>query len=520
MILKINSYARVALAGILLCALIVGISVFNPLTQSHAATSGFVTVDSTGRQLQLNGQPYRFSGANIYWLGTGVAQSGVSFDTQISSILQVASQAPDNGMSGSVVRSNTLGESAGCGNSYCVEPTLNNIPATSNGWTQLDYAISQAGKDNLRLVIPFVDNWDYGPGGITTWTNWVGDSNASDFYTNTTIIKDFETFIGAILNHTNSITGVQYKNDPTILAWEEGNELNDAPTSWISTIATYIKSQDSHHLVSFGAQNGLARNNSLSVKNVDIEDGHYYPMSASNVVADAKTAYQNNKVFYAGEYGWNTGDLNGFLSAIESTTAGQGYYISGDTYWDLFPKGVDHADSSTANFTMHYPGDTAAMSASAALLTNHARIMASAGTASSAPVGKTIWLKAQSNGDYVSAWSSDTNTPLEARSTAVSTWEEFTVVDAGNGNIALKALANGDYASARTDTTNGPVDAEATALQDWETFSWIANSDGTISLAAHGNGLYVSAWTSDTNTPLEARSTHTQSWEKFTWGQV
>ncbi len=37
-------------------------------TRADAAVSGFVT--RSGSQLMLSGQPFRFSGANVYWLGT------------------------------------------------------------------------------------------------------------------------------------------------------------------------------------------------------------------------------------------------------------------------------------------------------------------------------------------------------------------------------------------------------------------------------------------------------------------
>jgi hypothetical protein len=41
------------------------------------------------------------------------------------------------------------------------------------------------------------------------------------------------------------------------------------------------------------------------------------------------------------------------------------------------------------------------------------------------PVGKTIWLKSAATGDYVSAWLTAKDAPLEARSTSVSTQETF-----------------------------------------------------------------------------------------------
>jgi len=39
-----------------------------------------------------------------------------------------------------------------------------------------------------------------------------------------------------LLNHVNTYTCLAYKNDPTIMAWETGNEL-DPPTSWTQTIS-------------------------------------------------------------------------------------------------------------------------------------------------------------------------------------------------------------------------------------------------------------------------------------------
>ena len=100
------------------------------------------------------------------------------------------------------------------------------------------------------------------------------------------------------------------------------------------------------------------------------------------------------------------------------------------------------------------------------------KAMAIFSSASTAPVGHTIWLKA-SNGSYVSAWQNDPNSPLEARSPQVQAWEEFQVMDAGEGYIALKANANGNYVSARNGTTNTPLQTVATTISVWERFRWI-----------------------------------------------
>jgi chitinase len=138
---------------------------------------------------------------------------------------------------------------------------------------------------------------------------------------------------------------------------------------------------------------------------------------------------------------------------------------------------------------------------------------------SDVPVGKTIWLKANINGDYISAWLSEANVPLEARATHIEAWEEFDVVDEGNGEIALKAHANGDYVSAWQSDTNTPLEARSTEVQGWEIFRWVDLGNNTIALVSH-NGDYVSAWLSEANVPLVARSPYLKSWEIFQWGVV
>ncbi|BCL79986.1 Chitinase [Ktedonobacteria bacterium brp13] len=136
-----------------------------------------------------------------------------------------------------------------------------------------------------------------------------------------------------------------------------------------------------------------------------------------------------------------------------------------------------------------------------------------------APIGKTIWLRAYT-GSYASARTDQTNSPLDANVTQVQAWEEFDVLDAGNGLIALRAHANGNYVSTRIDQTNSPLEAVATQIQGWEEFTWLPQSNGTVALQAQANGDYVSARTDQTNTPLEAEVTQIQGWELFQWGLV
>jgi hypothetical protein len=335
--------------------------------------NGFVT--RSGSQLQLNGNTFRFSGANIYWEIADENVNNGAYTTQfrVDDAFTTAQE-----MGATVVRAPAA--SFGC--SQCIEPSLGSF--NEFALQQLDYAVKSAGDHGIRLIVDFVDNY-HTAGGKHFFTDWRGLSNEDDFYTNTTVIGDFEQYISTILNRVNTYTGATYKDDPTILAWEEGNELSDAPASWVSTIADYIKSVDSNHLVSFSASNSggpdTVQQDTLSVPNLDIEDAHFYPMNVSELNNFASLTENAGKVFYAGEYDWNnypiswkgnqTGDsLSSFLSALETDGA------AGDTYWSLFPHNdtygyVQHGDG----FTLHYPGDTSDMQSRDQALRTHAYTM-------------------------------------------------------------------------------------------------------------------------------------------------
>ncbi len=118
------------------------------------SASSFVT--RSGTSLLLNGQPFRFSGANIYWLGLEEVNTsnGIAYPShfQVDDALATAQT-----MGATVVRSHTLGISVGC--SICVEPTLGTFNQVA--LQQIDYAIQSAHNYGIKLIIPLVDNWHF-----------------------------------------------------------------------------------------------------------------------------------------------------------------------------------------------------------------------------------------------------------------------------------------------------------------------------------------------------------------------
>ncbi len=331
-----------------------------------------IFVKRGGSNLFINGLPFRFAGANIYWLSLDENVNGVNYPTQfrIDDVLDTAKN-----MGTTVIRSWAI--SVGC--SLCIEPSLNNF--NDQGFQTLDYAIKAATDRNIRLILSLTTNSRVYFGSRQTFTDW-RQLPEDSFFINSTVIGDYEKYISHILNHVNPYTGIAYKNDPTIMAWETGNELASSsvwPSAWTKTIASYIKTISSQQMVADGHSASsypytYVDDKSLGFSNVDLFSGHYYPMDTTKLSQDVNQVTAKNKVYFVGEFDWaNTsggGDLSSFLSQIKGSN------VAGDLYWSLFAHldtygYVQHSDG----FTLHYPGDTQDMAQRAQKLRNHAYTM-------------------------------------------------------------------------------------------------------------------------------------------------
>jgi GH25 family lysozyme M1 (1,4-beta-N-acetylmuramidase) len=127
-------------------------------------------------------------------------------------------------------------------------------------------------------------------------------------------------------------------------------------------------------------------------------------------------------------------------------------------------------------------------------------------------VAPPIGFRAQANSRFVTAESAGAK-PLIANRTAIGLWEQFDIVDAGNGFIGLRSKANGKYVTAENGGAK-PLIANRTAIGRWEQFKLVNNSDGSVSLRANANGKYVTAESAGAS-PLIANRTAIGRWEKF-----
>jgi len=122
----------------------------------------------------------------------------------------------------------------------------------------MDFVMDEARKRGIKIIWAFADNW-YPVGGIDQYVEWSPTASShEDFFTDPTAIKLYKDNIRAIVNRVNSINGIKYGNDPTIMAWNLANEArcqgcgNEPMQNWIEDMCNFVKSVDGNHLVGIG----------------------------------------------------------------------------------------------------------------------------------------------------------------------------------------------------------------------------------------------------------------------------
>jgi mannan endo-1,4-beta-mannosidase len=147
----------------------------------------------------------------------------------------------------------------------------------------LDFLLAEMSKRNLKAVIYLNNywNWSGGMGQYLIWSDpglaasvplnpekkWEREMILSSyFYSNEEAQKNFRHYIAILLNRKNKFTAKQYKDDPTIMAWQLCNEPRPGIdgehgernislfVKWIDATAAYIHSLDKNHLVSSGSE--------------------------------------------------------------------------------------------------------------------------------------------------------------------------------------------------------------------------------------------------------------------------
>jgi len=112
----------------------------------------------------------------------------------------------------------------------------------------VDNLFALANKYGVRVMLDLTaESGDY-LGGIGTYADYRGKKRA-EFWTDLQLKEDYKATVRYVLTRTNTITGVAYRDDKAVLAWQFGNEMHTAPDAWLSEMAAYVKKFAPNHLV-------------------------------------------------------------------------------------------------------------------------------------------------------------------------------------------------------------------------------------------------------------------------------
>ena len=268
----------------------------------HAFADSFVKRE--GPRLVLDGHTFRFGGANVEWLGVagyGPADpNGPHFPShyEVDDAMTTAHE-----LGATVVRSQTMGDSVGCG--VCIEPTLGTFSGAA--FEHVDYALASARAHGIKIIPTIVGDDALEGGSGCVYLRWRGIAqpncsliDMAPFWTDETVIGDVEAHIAALLNHVNVYTHVAYKNDPTILGWDLMNG-GGSPTPWTRTIVRYIRTIDSRHLILSGSANARLAGVGACVSFVY----PHWAMPLAFVEPWIAACKRAGKPYIAYEYGWD-----------------------------------------------------------------------------------------------------------------------------------------------------------------------------------------------------------------------
>jgi mannan endo-1,4-beta-mannosidase len=120
----------------------------------------------------------------------------------------------------------------------------------------LDYALVAARKRGIKLILCLEDYW-LSVDRYIAWSPTAGGK--TDFYTDWAVRQMYKAHLRFFTGRVNTISGVAYKDDPTIFAWNLMNEprctgCGWALQEWVDEMSQYMKAIDPHHMVTIGEE--------------------------------------------------------------------------------------------------------------------------------------------------------------------------------------------------------------------------------------------------------------------------
>jgi len=263
----------------------------------------FVTVENG--QFIKDGKPYYYIGTN-YWYGSILGSAGEKGDRK--RLCEELDIMKAHGIDNLRVLAGAEGPD---GEPRRVTPALQQTPGVYNNelLEGLDFLLAEMTKRKMVAILYLNNSWEWS-GGFAQYLNWNGYgqipyplwkghtwsefmSFSGQFHQCTPCKTMFYNHIKLLLNRTNSINGVAYKEDPTIMTWEIGNEPRAFSNEnkpllleFVNETSALIKSIAPNQLVTTGTEGSWGCEGDIGLfkdihtsKNIDYLTMHIWPFN-------------------------------------------------------------------------------------------------------------------------------------------------------------------------------------------------------------------------------------------------
>jgi len=353
--------------------------------------------------LVLAGAPWYFQGANAYALPAAAARGDTAGVEEILGAMERIGLT--------VLRTWAFYDAADSSDPAIIQSAPGRWH--ESGLQGLDYVVASAARHGLHVLLPLVNNWD-DFGGMNQYVRWRSSAGGEPllrsftpesmpvraivgahgqrymsspvaglshdlFYTDPVILQWYLAYAEMILTRVNTRTGIRYRDDPTILAWELANEPRSSDVtgtiigSWIDSTARRVKSLDAHHLLGTGEEGfdihdalystwsysgqswlfdgtaGISFTRNVASSDVDIAGIHLYPDSWGLPSSAGNTwirdhlliARASGKPLLVGEYGLHPPRATAYESWLTTVLADGG---AGAALWQVGGGGLPPDD--------------------------------------------------------------------------------------------------------------------------------------------------------------------------------
>lgn len=235
------------------------------------SAAAFVRVEDGG--FVIGDRPYHFLGVNFWFglnLGAGDEAERARLERELDHLQRLG-----------VTNLRLMASSEGPNTEpWRVRPAIQPAPGAYDEalLRGLDVLLAEMGARGMRGVL-ILNNFFQWTGGMAQYVSWATgepvpypeqDGNTWDdfqsfsarFYSLDAAQALFEDYVRTLLYRENTVTGVVYRDDPTIMTWQLSNEpraIRNAEhyVAWVDRAASFIQRHAPNQLVSLGGEGTL-----------------------------------------------------------------------------------------------------------------------------------------------------------------------------------------------------------------------------------------------------------------------